>query len=58
MQKPYQPPYSTELSEYYNSLDLYVGAEVDFNCHKFIVIDADEYAFNYMERHFEKVRTL
>ena len=32
-----------------------MGASVDFNCHKFVLIDADEYAFRYMEKHFEKV---
>jgi hypothetical protein len=37
------------MSEYYLSNDLYVGAHVDFNSHRFILIDADEYAFRYME---------
>lgn len=44
-------PYSTQLSEYYLASDLYVGALVDFNKHKFVLLDADEYAFRYMEEH-------
>ena len=39
------------MSEYYLSSDLFVGTQVTFNSHKFILIDADEYAFHYMEKH-------
>lgn len=49
IKKPNQPNYSTTMSEYYLAQDLFVGANVDFNSHKFILIDADEYAFRYME---------
>ena len=31
--------------------DLYIGANVDFHNFKFILIDADEYAVVYMEKH-------
>lgn len=51
VKKPNQPSFSTQLSEYYNAKDLYVGAVVEFNKHRFMLIDADEYAYNYMERH-------
>ncbi|CAH1781543.1 unnamed protein product [Owenia fusiformis] len=51
IKKPAQERYSTELSEYYNAPDLYVGAVVEFNNHRFVLIDADEYAFGYMEAH-------
>ena len=51
VKKPDQMPYSTQLSEYYLASDLYVGALVDFNKHKFVLLDADEYAFRYMEEH-------
>jgi len=51
IKKPGQMPYSTELSEYYMAPDLHVGACVSFNKHKFVLIDADEYAFRYMEEH-------
>lgn len=57
IKKPDQPLYSTKMSQYYLSDDLYVGAHVDFNSHMFILIDADEYAFRYMEgnaREFSK----
>ena len=42
---------STGPTRYYAARDLYVGAAVDFNHYRFILIDADEYAYNYMERH-------
>ncbi|XP_064639145.1 EF-hand domain-containing family member C2-like [Lineus longissimus] len=50
VKKPMQQRYSTDLSEYYSASDLFVGAGVDFNCHRFNIIDADEYAFRYMEK--------
>ena len=50
IKKPGQELYNTELSKYYTANDLYVGARVDFNRHKFALIDADDYAYNYMER--------
>ncbi|XP_076099003.1 EF-hand domain-containing family member C2-like isoform X1 [Mytilus galloprovincialis] len=49
VKKPEQPLYSTQMSEYYLSSDLYVGSRVIFNSHVFLLIDADEYAFRYME---------
>lgn len=49
VKKPQQLLYSTQLSEYYMSSDLWVGNTVEFNNHKFILIDADEYAFRCME---------
>ena len=55
VKKPGNTRYSTELSEYYSASDLYVGACVDFNNFKFILIDADEYAFQYMENCKDKV---
>eukprot|EP00745_Piridium_sociabile_P001304 TRINITY_DN107989_c0_g1_i1.p1 TRINITY_DN107989_c0_g1~~TRINITY_DN107989_c0_g1_i1.p1 ORF type:complete len:748 (+),score=228.62 TRINITY_DN107989_c0_g1_i1:111-2354(+) len=51
VRKPDQMAYSTELSEYYMASDLFVGAMVNFNKHKFVLIDADEYAFRCMEEH-------
>ena len=55
IKKPNQPLYSTEMSQYYLGQDLYVGATVTFNSHKFVLIDADEYAFRYMEEHTEVI---
>lgn len=57
IKKPQQPLYSTQMSEYYLGPDLYVGAHVDFNSHQFILIDADEYAFRYMENNAGEVGT-
>ena len=37
------------LSQYYLSEDLWIGARVDFNSHKFVLVDCDEYALRYME---------
>lgn len=51
VKKPNQPSYSTQLSQYYTANDLHVGAHVEFNNHKFELIDADEYALRYMETH-------
>ncbi|KAK3094621.1 hypothetical protein FSP39_004130 [Pinctada imbricata] len=51
IKKPNQPLYSTDMSQYYLASDLHVGANVTFNSHKFVLIDADEYAFRYMEAH-------
>jgi len=41
--------------DYYNAGDFYVGATLEFNRHRFVLIDADEYAFNYMEQHRDQV---
>jgi len=54
VKKPGQEPYGTHFSEYYTATDLFVGAEVEFNKHKFTLIDADDYAYNYMERHADE----
>lgn len=36
---------------YFMAQDLYIGANVAFHKYEFILIDADEYAVNYMEKH-------
>jgi len=36
---------------YYQAEDLYVGSRVELNRHKFVLIDTDEYALRYMEKH-------
>ena len=46
---------STHRLDYYNAGDFYVGATLEFNRHRFVLIDADEYAFNYMEQHRDQV---
>ncbi len=51
IKKPNQERFGSELSEYYLAKELYVGSRVNFHNHMFILIDADEYAFHYMEKH-------
>ncbi|XP_072282959.1 EF-hand domain-containing family member C2 [Pyxicephalus adspersus] len=50
VKKPGQELFKSEMSKYFNAADLFVGARVNFNGHKFILVDADEYVFNYMEK--------
>merc|ERR1712110_406897 len=50
VKKPNQERYSTELSQYYSAQDLFVGACVLINNFGFVLIDADEYALQYMEK--------
>ncbi|XP_034279763.1 EF-hand domain-containing family member C2 [Pantherophis guttatus] len=51
IKKPGQELYKSEPSEYYTAKDLFVGAKVCFHGHVLLLVDADEYAFNYMEKH-------
>lgn len=38
-------------SRMFDATDMFIGARIEINKHKFVLIDADDYAFNYMERH-------
>jgi hypothetical protein len=51
IKKPNQELFKSAMSEYYKAQDLYVGAEVIFHDHIFVIVDADEYALGYMEKH-------
>ncbi|XP_028655593.1 EF-hand domain-containing family member C2 [Erpetoichthys calabaricus] len=51
IKKPDQELFKSELSEYFKAEDLYVGARVCFYGQNFQLMNADEYTFNYMERH-------
>lgn len=53
--KPNQPRYGTQMSEYYQASDMFVGNTVELNRFRFQLIDADEYAFRYMENHSSEV---
>ena len=55
IKKPGTPQFSVENSQYFSGSDLYIGACVNFNGHKFILLDADEYAYNYMEQNPHEV---
>ncbi|XP_073214994.1 EF-hand domain-containing family member C2 isoform X3 [Lepidochelys kempii] len=54
IKKPGQELFKSEISEYFKAQDLFVGAKVCFNGHNFLLVDADEYAFNYMEKHADE----
>ncbi|NXX85998.1 EFHC2 protein, partial [Urocolius indicus] len=51
IKKPGQELFKSEPSEYFKAQDLFVGARVCFHGHNFLLVDADEYAINYMEKH-------
>lgn len=55
VKKPGQELFKSEMSEYFSAQDLYVGARLSLNNQAFQLVDADEYAFNYMEQHAEEV---
>lgn len=55
IKKSGQEVFKSEMSEYLMASDLYVGARVIFNEFEFIITNADEYAFRYMEQHPEEV---
>lgn len=56
VKKPNQQRYGTEMSTYYQASDMFVGNTVELNSFEFMIIDADEYAFRYMEEHASEVR--
>jgi len=56
VKKPNQPRYPVEFSKYFTLCDLYIGAVLDINKFKFELIDADEYAYMYLEKHADEVR--
>jgi len=58
VKKPNQSRWGVEFSQYYTGCDLYIGAIVEFNKHKFILVDADDYAYTYMEKHQDEVAGL
>ncbi|XP_062861743.1 EF-hand domain-containing family member C2 [Trichomycterus rosablanca] len=54
VKKPTQEIFKSEMSEYYKAQDMYVGATLNINNQFFQLMDADEYAVNYMEQHAEE----
>ncbi|KAJ3072372.1 EF-hand domain-containing protein 1 [Podochytrium sp. JEL0797] len=51
--KPGSSLSSPEGPSYYNVPDLYVGAHITIFKHRFVLLDADEFVFNYMEHILE-----
>lgn len=58
VKKPGQEIFKSELLEYIKAEELYVGAKVNLNGYLFLLLNADEYTFNYMEKHSDKVNFL
>ncbi|XP_012498259.1 PREDICTED: EF-hand domain-containing family member C2 [Propithecus coquereli] len=54
VKKPGQEIFKSELSEYIKAEDLYVGATVNINGYLFLLLNADEYTLNYMEKNSDK----
>ncbi|XP_067848423.1 EF-hand domain-containing family member C2 [Heptranchias perlo] len=50
IKKPGQELFKSELSEYFTEQDLYVGANLCLFGNNFLLVDADEYTFCYMEK--------
>ncbi|NXH20112.1 EFHC2 protein, partial [Bucco capensis] len=51
IKKPGQELFKSEPSECFKAQDLFIGARVCFHGHNFLLVDADEYTLNYMEKH-------
>ncbi|XP_046528608.1 EF-hand domain-containing family member C2 isoform X3 [Equus quagga] len=54
VKRPGQEVFKSELSEYIKAEELYVGARVNVNGYLFLLLNADEYTLNYMEKHSDK----
>ncbi|KAM6143601.1 EF-hand domain-containing family member C2 [Erethizon dorsatum] len=49
-----QEVFKSEFSEYIKVEELYVGAKVNVNGNLFVLLNADEYTLNYMEKNVDK----
>jgi len=58
VKKPNQPRYPVEFSKYYTLCDMYIGAVLEVNKFLFELIDADDYAYMYLEKHADEVMTV
>ncbi|XP_045850538.1 EF-hand domain-containing family member C2 isoform X3 [Meles meles] len=54
VKKPGQEVFKSELSEYIKAEELYIGAKVNVNGYLFLLLNADKYTLNYMERNSDK----
>ncbi|XP_006902140.1 PREDICTED: EF-hand domain-containing family member C2-like [Elephantulus edwardii] len=54
VKRPGQEVFKSELSEYIQPEELYVGARINVNGYIFHLLNADEYTFNYMEHNTDK----
>ncbi|XP_016045960.2 EF-hand domain-containing family member C2 isoform X2 [Erinaceus europaeus] len=54
VKRPGQEVFKSELSEYIQAEELYVGAKVNVNGYLFLLLNADEYTLKYMEDNVDK----
>ncbi|XP_077001183.1 EF-hand domain-containing family member C2 isoform X2 [Tamandua tetradactyla] len=54
VKRPGQEIFKSEFSEYIQPEELYVGAKVNVNGYLFLLLSADEYTLNYMEKNSDK----
>ncbi|KAL2768831.1 EF-hand domain-containing family member C2 [Daubentonia madagascariensis] len=54
VKRPGQEVFKSELSEYVKAEELYVGATINVNGYLFLLLNADEYTLNYMEKNSHK----
>jgi len=50
-EKPGQEKFSSKTPDFYTSVDLAVGVTLVIQDYTFYLVDADEYTYNYMEKH-------
>lgn len=58
MKRPGQEIFKSELSEYIQPEELYIGARLNVNGYLFILLNADEYTLKYMEENSDRVTLL
>jgi hypothetical protein len=56
--REYQTSNLAKDSLFYGSEDLFVGAIVKFNDHSFLITEADDYVFSFMERYEEREKVI
>ncbi|XP_006864354.1 PREDICTED: EF-hand domain-containing family member C2 [Chrysochloris asiatica] len=54
VKRPGQDIFKSELSEYIQPEELYIGARINVNGYVFHLLNADEYTLNYMENNVDK----
>ncbi|KAM5221444.1 EF-hand domain-containing family member C2 [Ctenodactylus gundi] len=54
VKRPGQKFFKSEFSEYIQPEELYVGTKININGYIFLLVNADEYTLNYMEKNLDK----
>lgn len=58
VKRPGQEIFKSELSEYIQPEELYIGARLNVNGYLFILLNADEYTLKFMEENSDRVNLL